>query len=120
MLNGMAEHIRIGSLQSLLLGEPKFLLRGIAAMLLYAGEIHDGLVERGDSSFRRTDLAMVRVMNKPTLLFNDECAVCRLIAHWVRVSAGREIGGSSIIVRAIGNDPDILRSLNPKLDIWEA
>ena len=59
-------------------------------------------------------------LSKPILLFNDECAVCRMIAHWVQKSAEGQVGGSSIIVRPIGNDPLVLRSLNPELDIWDA
>jgi predicted DCC family thiol-disulfide oxidoreductase YuxK len=58
-------------------------------------------------------------ITKPTLLFNDECAVCRRIGHWVQKSAtqGAE---SSIVVRPIGDDPVALRELAPNLDIWDA
>lgn len=63
---------------------------------------------------------MDQTLSKPTLLFNDECAVCRVIADWVRRSAERQVGGASIIIRAIGDDPQILRTLNPDLDIWDA
>jgi predicted DCC family thiol-disulfide oxidoreductase YuxK len=63
---------------------------------------------------------MDQSLSKPILLFNDECAVCRAIAHWVQKSAERQAGGSSIIVRPIGDDPLILRTLNPELDIWDA
>ncbi len=57
---------------------------------------------------------------KPILLFDDECGVCRHIAAWVARSAQPESGETSIVVRPIGTDPDALRKLNPKLDIWEA
>jgi predicted DCC family thiol-disulfide oxidoreductase YuxK len=57
---------------------------------------------------------------KAVLLFNGECAVCRLIARWVEKSAMREAGGPSIIIRPIGDDPQVLRTLNPDLDIWDA
>jgi predicted DCC family thiol-disulfide oxidoreductase YuxK len=58
--------------------------------------------------------------NKPMLLFNDECAVCRRIADWVQKSAQRKSGGPSIMERPIGEDPQELRALNPALDIWDA
>jgi predicted DCC family thiol-disulfide oxidoreductase YuxK len=57
---------------------------------------------------------------KPILLFNDECAVCRRIGHWVQKSAQSELGETTIIVRPIGDDPAALRSLHPDLDIWDA
>jgi predicted DCC family thiol-disulfide oxidoreductase YuxK len=57
---------------------------------------------------------------KPILLFNDECAVCRHIGHWVQRSAQGKSGETSIIVLPIGDDPGTLRSLNPDLDIWDA
>lgn len=59
-------------------------------------------------------------MNRPILLYDDECAVCRSIARWVRKSARGESGEASIIVRPIGQDPDALRLLNPDLGIWDA
>lgn len=59
-------------------------------------------------------------VRKPILLFNDECAVCRVIAHWVRIAAERQVRDPSIIVRPIGDDPEALRTLNPSLDIWDA
>ncbi len=52
-----------------------------------------------------------------TLLYNDECAVCRTIARWVRHSAARDC---VLVVRPIGDDPAALRALNVKLDIWDA
>jgi predicted DCC family thiol-disulfide oxidoreductase YuxK len=55
----------------------------------------------------------------PILLFNDECAVCRHIGHWVQRSAQRS-GEMSILVQPIGDDPERLRVLNPDLDIWDA
>jgi predicted DCC family thiol-disulfide oxidoreductase YuxK len=57
---------------------------------------------------------------KPILLFNDECAVCRRIGHWVQTSAQSKSGETSIIVRPIGDDPEALRLLHPDLDIWDA
>jgi predicted DCC family thiol-disulfide oxidoreductase YuxK len=63
---------------------------------------------------------MEQTLSKPILLFNDECAVCRLIARWVRRSAESRVGGSSIDVRPIGNDPLLLQAMNPELDIWDA
>jgi hypothetical protein len=56
----------------------------------------------------------------PILLYNDECGVCRFIGHWVQRSAKTPSGKPSLIVRPIGEDPDELRSLNPKLVIWDA
>ncbi len=58
--------------------------------------------------------------SKPILLFNDECAVCRHIGHWVQKSAKSKSGETSIIVQPIGDDPGKLRVLNPDLDIWDA
>jgi predicted DCC family thiol-disulfide oxidoreductase YuxK len=53
-----------------------------------------------------------------TLLYDDECGVCRHIASWVRHAAQ---GSASLIqVRPIGEDPQALRALNPALDIWDA
>jgi len=56
----------------------------------------------------------------PVLLFNDECAVCRSIGHWVQKSTQGKSGKPSMVVRPIGDDPAELRSLNPELDIWDA
>ena len=58
--------------------------------------------------------------NAPILLFNDECGVCRTIAHWVRKSAQTRPDETAMIVRPIGEDPEELRSLNPELNIWNA
>jgi len=57
---------------------------------------------------------------EPILLFNDECAVCRRIGHWVQRSAQSKSGETTIIVQPIGDDPERLRSLNSDLDIWDA
>ena len=56
----------------------------------------------------------------PTLLYNDECAVCRSIGRWVKRSALNKSGEACIVVQPIGDDPQTLRSLNPDLDIWDA
>jgi predicted DCC family thiol-disulfide oxidoreductase YuxK len=58
--------------------------------------------------------------SKPVLLFNDECAVCRRIATWVQKSATSKGRESRIVVQPIGDDPEALRKLDPKLDIWDA
>lgn len=58
--------------------------------------------------------------SKPILLYNDECGVCRHIAHWVLKSAPDKSGEAGIVVQPIGDDPEALRSLNPDLDIWDA
>lgn len=57
---------------------------------------------------------------EPILLFDDECGVCRRIAHWVKKSAHEPSGKPSLIERPIGDDPEALRLLNPGLDIWDA
>ena len=54
---------------------------------------------------------------RPILLFNDECGVCRWIARWVVRSDRRD---GQLVVRPIGDDPAALRALNPALDIWDA
>ncbi len=61
-----------------------------------------------------------RDIPKAILLFDGECAVCRKIAHWVRESARQGTQEATLIVRPIGDDPEDLRSLNPKLNIWDA
>jgi predicted DCC family thiol-disulfide oxidoreductase YuxK len=58
--------------------------------------------------------------SEPILLFNDECAVCRRIGHWVQRSAQSATGGTSLIVQPIGNDPEALLAVHPDLDIWDA
>jgi predicted DCC family thiol-disulfide oxidoreductase YuxK len=68
-----------------------------------------------------TDKALTtKDLTSPILLFNDECAVCRVIARWVKRSAERTGEQPSLIVRPIGDDPEILSTLNPDLDIWDA
>jgi len=56
----------------------------------------------------------------PILLFDDECAVCRHIAGWVKDQAHEKSNESTLIVRPIGNDPEELQALHPGLDIWAA
>jgi predicted DCC family thiol-disulfide oxidoreductase YuxK len=56
---------------------------------------------------------------KPILLYDDECAVCRRMARWVEGAARTKSGESTVVVRAIGEDPKALRRLNPALDIWK-
>jgi predicted DCC family thiol-disulfide oxidoreductase YuxK len=60
------------------------------------------------------------MQTKPILLFNDECAVCRRIGHWVQRSALSSSGETSLIIQPIGDDPDALLALQPDLDIWDA
>jgi predicted DCC family thiol-disulfide oxidoreductase YuxK len=60
------------------------------------------------------------VITAPILLYNDECAVCRSMARWVQKSARSKTGESTIVVRAIGEDPEALRLLSPQLNIWDA
>ena len=67
-----------------------------------------------------THLPKLEKQPKPILLFNDECAVCRHIGHWVERSAENKSGDRSIMVQPFGDDPERLRSLNPNLDIWDA
>jgi predicted DCC family thiol-disulfide oxidoreductase YuxK len=55
----------------------------------------------------------------PILLFDDECAVCRRMASWVRSIACNASGEATVDVRAIGEDPEALRRLDPRLDIWK-
>jgi predicted DCC family thiol-disulfide oxidoreductase YuxK len=62
----------------------------------------------------------IQKQTKPILLFNDECAVCRRIGHWVQKSAQSKSGETSLIVQPIGDDPDALLALHPDLDIWDA
>ena len=57
---------------------------------------------------------------KPILLFNNECGVCRRIAHWVTKAAITRSGKTTLIVQPIGEDPQVLKLLNSGLDIWEA
>jgi predicted DCC family thiol-disulfide oxidoreductase YuxK len=55
----------------------------------------------------------------PILLFDDECAVCCRMADWVRGVARNALGEPTIAVRSIGEDPEVLRKLDPRLDIWQ-
>jgi hypothetical protein len=48
------------------------------------------------------------MQTKPILLFNDECAVCRRIGHWVQKSSQSKSGEKSLIVQLIGDAPDAL------------
>jgi predicted DCC family thiol-disulfide oxidoreductase YuxK len=59
-------------------------------------------------------------LNKPLLLFNDECGVCRRISRWVQKSAKSKSGESTINELPIGENPDALKVLNPGLNIWDA
>ena len=61
-----------------------------------------------------------QTQTKPILLFNDECAVCRRIGHWVQRSAQIGSGETRLIVQPIGDDPDALLTLHPDLNIWDA
>jgi predicted DCC family thiol-disulfide oxidoreductase YuxK len=65
-------------------------------------------------------VTMMKKQPKPILLFNDECAVCGHIGHWVQRSAMSKAGETSIVVQPIGDDPESLRLLNADLDIWDA
>jgi predicted DCC family thiol-disulfide oxidoreductase YuxK len=65
-------------------------------------------------------LPQMEKQTTPILLFNDECAVCRRIGHWVQRSAQSRSGEASLIVQPIGDDPDALLALHPDLNIWDA
>ena len=65
-------------------------------------------------------MPQIQKQTKPILLFNDECAVCRRIGHWVQRSAHSTSGETSLIVQPIGDDPDALLALDPDLNIWDA
>ena len=56
---------------------------------------------------------------RPVLLFDGECAVCRHIAHWVQRCA-RQPAGDALQVQAIGADPAALERICPGLSIWDA
>jgi predicted DCC family thiol-disulfide oxidoreductase YuxK len=71
-------------------------------------------------SGRMSRLPQMQKQPKPILLFNDECAVCRRIGHWVQKSAQSKSGETSLTVQPIGDDPDALLALHPDLDIWDA
>ncbi len=55
-----------------------------------------------------------------TLLYNDECSVCRAVAGWIRASMAPPPAPPSLVVQPIGDDPDALRALLADLDIWDA
>jgi predicted DCC family thiol-disulfide oxidoreductase YuxK len=59
-------------------------------------------------------------MPVPLLLFNGECAVCRAIAGWVKTSMVHAGAAPRLTEQPIGDDPAVLRALNPGLDIWDA
>jgi len=67
-----------------------------------------------------SQLPEIQRQTTPILLFNDECAVCRRIGHWVQRSAQSNSGETSLIVQPIGDDPAALLALHPDLDIWDA
>jgi len=56
----------------------------------------------------------------PILLFNDECSICRRISKWVGKSAKDRSGQPTIREIPIGESPEALKLLNPKLNIWDA
>jgi predicted DCC family thiol-disulfide oxidoreductase YuxK len=67
--------------------------------------------------------ALAPLPNSPTLpvlLFDDECAVCRQIASWVKSSAQTKLGETTLSVQPIGEDPQVLERLSPGLSIWSA
>jgi len=68
----------------------------------------------------KENISLESGLGKAVLLYNGECDVCRRIGGWVRKSAESGSGASRIIERPIGDDPDELRRLNPKLSIWDA
>jgi hypothetical protein len=60
-------------------------------------------------------------LERPVLLFNSECSVCRTISGWVIASDEPKNGGDQALdERPIGHDPDALKKLHPNLDIWDA
>lgn len=58
--------------------------------------------------------------NKPTLLYNDECAVCSKIVAWVKKSTPMNLGVPEMVVQPIGEDPRALKLIHPGLNIWDA
>jgi hypothetical protein len=56
----------------------------------------------------------------PILLYDGDCGVCRRVAHWVETSARMTSGGTLIMLMPVGHDPEVLKRLNPGLDIWDA
>lgn len=54
--------------------------------------------------------------DRPVLLFNDQCSVCRVLSSWVK---RKDAEGKDLIdERPIGDDPDALAAIHPDLDIW--
>ena len=62
----------------------------------------------------------IKLQPVPTLLFNDECGVCRSIASWATKQVQARSGTTPIVVRPIGQNPEELRALNQDLNIWDA
>ena len=58
--------------------------------------------------------------NRPILLYNDECGVCRRVAGWVERSGQSRSAQPGLEERPIGADPEALRALHADLDIWDA
>jgi predicted DCC family thiol-disulfide oxidoreductase YuxK len=61
-----------------------------------------------------------RAVGPSTLLYNDECSVCRGIARWVQASQRSDACRAALRVVPIGDDPLALRAMHPGLDIWDA
>lgn len=56
----------------------------------------------------------------PILLYNGDCAVCRKISAWVIRNDDPNNGGwQAIDERPIGSDPEALKAIDPRLDIWD-
>lgn len=62
--------------------------------------------------------AAAPVLERPVLLFNDQCQVCRVLSSWVKAQDAK--GKDLIDERPIGDDPDALALIHPDLDIWTA
>ncbi len=54
------------------------------------------------------------------LLDDGGCASRLRIGRWVSASAASGSHPPSLVARPIGDDPDVVRGLNLKLDIWDA
>jgi hypothetical protein len=67
-----------------------------------------------------TAILRLRAHNRPILLYNDECGLCRRLAGWVERSGGLNHLEPRIEERPIGADPQALLALHPGLDIWDA
>ncbi len=55
--------------------------------------------------------------DRPILLFNGQCEVCQALSSWVKKQDAK--GGDLIDERPIGDDPEALKALDPRLDIWD-